>query len=104
MPAIKSIRLIAFQVSTSATTTSDAIDMDYRFDGTPTRTFFVQKSAAAGPTIFLEAAPYETGPWIPFAEVTAACTTTIIERIFDVPFVRTSYAGGGPLVTIYGVV
>jgi hypothetical protein len=22
----------------------------------------------------------------------------------DVPFVRTSYAGGGPLVTIYGIV
>jgi len=101
---VKTIRVVAFQVSTSAATTSDPIDCDYRFDGTPTRTFFVQKSAAAGPSIFLEAAPFETGPWIAFAEVTAACTTTIIENIFDVPFVRSSYAGGGPLVTIYGVV
>lgn len=101
---VKTIRVVAFQVSSSATTTSPPIDCDYRFDGTPTRTFFVQKSAASGPSIFLEAAPTSTGPWIAFAEVTAACTTTIIERIFDVPFVRTSYAGGGPLVTIYGVV
>ena len=101
---VKTIRVVPFQVSSSATTTSNPIDLDYRFDGTPTRTFFVQKSAAAGPTIFLEAAPTSTGPWIAFAEVTAACTTTIIEKIFDVPFVRTSYAGGGPLVTIYGVV
>jgi hypothetical protein len=101
---VKTIRVVTFQVSSSATTTSDAIDCDYRFDGTPTRTFWVQKSAAAGPSIFLEAAPFETGPWIAFAEVTAACTTTIIENIFDVPFVRSSYAGGGPLVTIYGVV
>lgn len=101
---VKTIRVVAFQVSSSATTTSPAIDCDYRFDGTPTRTFFVQKSAAEGPSIFLEAAPTSTGPWIAFAEVTAACTTTIIEKIFDVPFVRTSYAGAGPLVTIYGVV
>ena len=101
---VKTIRVVPFQVSSSATTTSNPIDCDYRFDGTPTRTFFIQKSAAAGPTIFLEAAPTIDGPWIAFAEVTAACTTTIIERIFDVPYVRTSYAGGGPLVTIYGVV
>ena len=101
---VKSIRLVAFQVSTSATTTSEAIDCDYRFDGTPTRTFFVQKSAAAGPSIFLEAAPYETGPWIAFAEVTAAVTQAVVPFELDVPFVRTSYAGGGPLVTIYGVV
>ncbi len=104
MPAIKSIRLIAFQVSTSAATTSDAIDMDYRFDGTPTRTIFVQKSAAAGPSVFLEVAPYETGPWIPFAEVTAAVTQALVPFDLDVPFIRSSYAGGGPLVTIYGVV
>lgn len=101
---VKTIRVIAFQVSSSATTTSNPIDLDYRFDGTPTRTFFVQKSGATGPSIFLEAAPTSTGPWIAFAEVTAACTTTIVEKIFDVPFVRSSYAGGGPLVTIYGVV
>lgn len=101
---VKTIRVVTFQVSSSATTTSDAIDCDYRFDGTPTRTFWVQKSAATGPSIFLEAAPFETGPWIAFAEVTAACTTTLIENIFDVPYVRSSYAGGGPLVTIYGVV
>lgn len=100
---LKSIRVVAFQVSTSAVTTSDAIDCDYRFDGTPTRTFWVQKSAAEGPSIFLEAAPFETGPWIAFAEVTAACTTTLIQQVFDVPFVRSSHAGGGPLVTIYGV-
>jgi hypothetical protein len=100
---LKSIRVVAFQVSTSAVTTSDAIDCDYRFDGTPTRTFWVQKSAAVGPSIFLEAAPFETGPWIAFAEVTAACTTTLIQQVFDVPFVRSSHAGGGPLVTIYGV-
>lgn len=100
---LKSIRVVAFQVSTSAVTTSDAIDCDYRFDGTPTRTFWVQKSAALGPSIFLEAAPFETGPWIAFAEVTAACTTTLIQQVFDVPFVRSSHAGGGPLVTIYGV-
>ena len=104
MPGIKTIRVIPFQVSTSATTTSDPIDLDYRFDGSPTRTFWVQKSAAAGPSIFLEAAPFETGPWIAFAEVTAAVTTTLVQVIFDVPYVRSSYAGGGPLVTIYGVV
>lgn len=104
MPGIKTIRVIPFQVSTSATTTSDAIDLDYRFDGSPSRSFFVQKSGATGPSIFIEAAPYETGPWIAFAEVTAAVTTTLVQVIFDVPFVRTSYAGGGPLVTIYGVV
>lgn len=104
MPGIKSIRLIPFQVSSSATTTSPAIDMDYRFDGTPTRTFFVQKSAAAGPSVFLEVAPTTAGPWIAFAEVTAACTTTVVPFLLDVPYVRTSYAGGGPLVTIYGVV
>jgi hypothetical protein len=104
MPAIKSIRLVTFQVSTSAATTSPAIDLDYRFDGTPTRTFFVQKSAAAGPSIFLEAAPFTTGPWVPFAEVSAAVTQVLVPFDLDVPFVRTSYAGGGPLVTIYGVV
>jgi len=104
MPGIKTIRVVAFQVSTSATTTSDPIDLDYRFDGSPTRTFFVQKSSAIGPSIFIQAAPYEDGPWITFAEVTAACTTTMIEKIFDVPYVRTAYAGAGPLVTIYGVV
>lgn len=101
---LKTIRIVPFQVSTSAATTSDAIDCDYRFDGTPNRSFFVQKSAAAGPSIFLEAAPYETGPWIAFAEVTAACTTTLILFELDVPFVRTSHAGGGPLITIYGIV
>lgn len=104
MPGIKTIRVVPFQVSTSAATTSDPIDLDYRFDGSPARAFWVQKSAAAGPSIFLEAAPFETGPWIPFAEVTAAVTTTIVLVVFDVPYVRTSYAGGGPLVTIYGVV
>ena len=101
---VKTIRVVAFQVSTSAATTSDPIDCDYRFDGTPTRTFWVQKSAAAGPSIFLEAAPFETGPWIAFAEVTAAVTQALVQVIFDVPYVRSSYAGGGPLVTIYGVV
>jgi hypothetical protein len=104
MPAIKSIRLVTFQVSTSAATTSPAIDLDYRFDGTPTRTFFVQKSAAAGPSIFLEAAPTTAGPWIAFAEVTAGVAQAVVPFDLDVPFVRTSYAGGGPLVTIYGVV
>ena len=104
MPGIKTIRVVAFQVSTSAVTTSNPIDLDYRFDGTPTRSIFVQKSAAAGPSIFFEAAPAVEGPWIPFAEVTAACTTTLVQFEFDVPFVRSSYAGGGPLVTIYGVV
>jgi hypothetical protein len=104
MPAIKAIRLIPFQVSTSAATTSPAIDLDYRFDGTPVRTFFVQKSAAEGPAIFLEAAPFTTGPWIAFAEVSASAASTVVPFYLDVPFVRTSYAGGGPLVTIYGVV
>jgi hypothetical protein len=104
MPGIKSIRLVAFQVSTSAATTSPAIDLDYRFDGTPARSFFVQKNAAAGPSIFLEAAPFPTGPWISFAEVTAAVTQALVPLELDVPFVRTSYAGGGPLVTIYGIV
>jgi hypothetical protein len=104
MPAVKSIRLVPFQVSSSATTTSPAIDLDYRFDGTPTRTFFVQKSAAAGPSVFFEAAPTTAGPWIAFAEVTAAVTQAVVPFELDVPFVRTSYAGGGPLVTIYGVV
>jgi hypothetical protein len=104
MPGIKSIRLVPFQVSTSAATTSPAIDLDYRFDGTPTRTFFVQKSAAAGPSVFLEAAPTTAGPWIAFAEVTAAVTQALVPFDLDVPFVRTSYAGGGPLVTIYGIV
>jgi hypothetical protein len=104
MPAVKSIRLVPFQVSSSATTTSPAIDLDYRFDGTPTRTFFVQKSAAAGPSVFLEAAPTTAGPWIAFAEVTAAVTQAIVPFELDIPYVRTSYAGGGPLVTIYGVV
>ena len=47
----------------------DPIDLDYRFDGSPARCFWVQKSAATGPSIFLEAAPYETGPWIAFAEI-----------------------------------
>ena len=101
---LKTIRVVAFQVSTSAATTSPAIDCDYRFDGTPNRSFFVQKSAAAGPSVFLEAAPYATGPWIAFAEVTAAVTQALVPFELDVPFVRTSYAGGGPLVTIYGVV
>lgn len=101
---VKSIRVVPFQVSSSATTTSDPIDLDYRFDGTPTRSFFVQKSAAAGPSVFLEAAPFETGPWIAFAEVTAAVTQALIPFELDVPYVRSSYAGGGPLVTIYGVV
>lgn len=101
---VKSIRLVTFQVSTSAATTSDAIDMDYRFDGTPTRTIFVQKSAAEGPSIFFEVAPTENGPWIPFAEVTAAVTQALVSFELDVPFVRSSHAGGGPLVTIYGVV
>lgn len=101
---VKSIRVVPFQVSSSATTTSDPIDLDYRFDGTPTRSFFVQKSAAAGPSVFLEAAPFETGPWIAFAEVTAAVTQALIPFELDVPFVRSSYAGGGPLVTIYGIV
>jgi hypothetical protein len=104
MPAIKAIRLVPFQVSTSAATTSPAIDLDYRFDGTPVRTFFVQKSAAAGPAVFLEAAPTSTGPWIAFAEVSANAASTVVPFQLDVPFVRTSYAGGGPLVTIYGVV
>ena len=104
MPGIKAIRLITFQVSTSAATTSSAIDLDYRFDGTPVRTFFVQKSAAAGPSIFLEAAPTANGPWIAFAEVSANSASTIIPFGLDVPFVRSSYAGGGPLVTIYGIV
>ena len=104
MPGIKSIRLITFQVSSSATTTSPAIDLDYRFDGTPVRAFFVQKSAAAGPSIFLEAAPTTAGPWIAFAEVSANAASTIVPFGLDVPFVRTAYAGGGPLVTIYGVV
>lgn len=101
---VKTIRVVPFQVSTSAATTSNPIDVDFRFDGSPTRTFFVQKNAAIGPSIFLEAAPFPEGPWIAFAEVTAACTTTIIEKTFDVPFVRSSYAGAGALVTIYGVV
>lgn len=101
---VKSIRLVPFQVSTSAATTTSAIDLDYRFDGTPTRTFFVQKSAALGPSVFLEAAPTTAGPWIAFAEVTAAVTQAIVSFELDVPFVRTSYAGGGPLVTIYGIV
>jgi len=104
MPAVKSIRLVPFQVSTSATTTSPAIDLDYRFDGTPVRTFFVQKSTAAGPSVFLEAAPTTAGPWIAFAEVTAGVTSTVVPFELDVPYVRSSYAGGGPLVTIYGVV
>lgn len=101
---VKSIRVVTFQVSTSAATTSDPIDLDYRFDGTPTRTFFVQKSAAEGPSVFLQAAPTTAGPWITFAEVTAGAASAVVPFELDVPFVRTSYAGGGPLVTIYGVV
>jgi hypothetical protein len=31
-------------------------------------------------------------------------TQAVVPFELDVPFVRTSYAGGGPLVTIYGVV
>ena len=102
--SLKTIRIVTFQVSTSAATTSPAIDCDYRFDGTPSRSFFVQKSAAVGPSIFLEAAPFPTGPWIPFAEVSAAVTQALVPFELDVPFVRSSYAGGGPLVTIYGIV
>lgn len=104
MSGTKVLRLVAFQVSTSAATTSPAIDLDYRFDFNPTRTFFVQKSGATGPSIFIEVAPTSLGPWIPTAEVSAACTTTVISQTFAAPFVRTSYAGSGPLVTIYGVV
>lgn len=98
------IRVVNFQVSSSATTTSDPIDVDYRFGGVRARTFFVQRSAAGGPSIFIEGAPTSLGPWIAIAEVTALCTTTIVETLKEVPFVRTSFAGGGPLVTIVGVV
>jgi len=98
------IRVVNFQTSTSATTTSNPIDVDYRFGGVRVRTFFVVKSAATGPSIFIEGAPTSTGPWIAIAEVTSGCTTTIVETIKEVPFVRTSYAGGGPIITIVGVV
>lgn len=102
--SMKVIRLVNFQVSTSATTTSDPVDVDYRFDVTPVRSFFVQKGSAAGPSIFLEAAPTTAGPWIPFAEVTAGVTTTLVQTYINTPYVRSSYAGGGPLVTIIGIV
>lgn len=101
--AMKTLRVIPMMVSTSAATTTSAIDVDYRFNASPMRSFFVQKGSAIGPSIFIEAAPYDTGPWIPLAEVSAACTTTIVRLQFEVPYVRASYAGSGPLVTIYGV-
>lgn len=101
--AMKTLRVIPMMVSTSAATTTTATDVDYRFNASPMRSFFVQKSAAAGPSVFIEAAPYDTGPWIALAEVTAACTTTIVRLEFEIPYVRASYAGSGPLVTIYGV-
>lgn len=98
------IRVINFATSTSAATTTAAIDLDYRFGPTPVRSIFVQKSAAAGPSVFIEAAPVTTGPWIPFIEVTAACTATVIPFQVEYPFVRASYAGSGPLITVIGVV
>lgn len=101
--AMKTLRVVPMMVSASATATTTAIDVDYRFNASPMRSFFVQKSAAAGPSVFIEAAPYVDGPWIALAEVTAACTATIVRLEFEIPYVRASYAGGGPLVTIYGV-
>lgn len=98
------IRVIPFITSTSATATSNPIDLDYRFGPTPVRSIFVQKSAAAGPSIFIEAAPVSTGPWVPFIEVTAAVTTAVITFQAEYPFIRASYAGAGPLITVIGVV
>lgn len=98
------IRVVNFQTSTSAATTSTPIDIDYRFGGVRGRTFFITKSAATGPSIFIEGAPTADGPWIPLVEVTSGCTATIVDTFKEVPFVRSSYAGGGPIITIIGVV
>ena len=98
------IRVVPFITSTSATATSSVIDLDYRFGPTPVRTIFFQKSTAAGPSIVIEAAPVTAGPWVPIIEVTAAVTATVVAFQVEYPFLRASYAGGGPLVTVIGVV
>lgn len=105
MATNKTIRVIELLVNTSTTTTSNPIELDYRFGpGVPTRSFFFNKAAATGPSIYVEAAPTTAGPWIPFVEVTAACTATLVQSYINAPLIRLSYAGGGPATSIYFVV
>lgn len=91
----KQLRVVNMLVSVSASIATSAIDLDYRFDGSPTRAFWVVKAAASAPSIFLQGAPTVDGPWLDFAEVTAACTTTIVRLDFEPPFVRVNQAAGG---------
>lgn len=98
------IRLVPFVVATSATTTSDPIDLDYRFGPTPVRSFFISKSAAEGPALLIQAAPLSTGPWATFLEVSAGASNQVLTFQAEFPFVRVISPGGGPLVTVYGVV
>lgn len=91
----KQLRVVNMLVSTSAAVTTSAIDLDYRFDGSPSRAFWIVKAAASAPSIFLEGAPTIDGPWLPFFECSAACTTTIATLDFEPPFVRVVQAAGG---------
>ena len=103
----KETRLVPIAVSVSSSI-GVTVDTDYRYDGSPTRHIYVVKTGASaavgGPAITFEAGPTRDGPWVPFAEVTAVCTATIIQFNFEPPFIKVSCAGGGPLVTIYAVI
>lgn len=101
----KQLRVVNMLVSVSASIATSAIDLDYRFDGSPTRSFWIIKAAASAPSIFLEGAPTATGPWLPFFECTAACTTTIATLTFEPPFVRVNQlAGGDRAATVIAVI
>lgn len=98
------IRVVPFIVSSAATATTSAIDLDYRFGPTPVRSIFVVKSSASGGAIEMQAAPYSTGPWVTFIQVSSAVTATVIPFQIELPYVRAISPGGGPVVTIYGVI